>query len=82
MPLPKLADAEAHRINEQPWEPMPGHVKLRCAECRFLFSSPDPSAAQCPDCAILERRRLPTLRPDGAQVPGQGHRRGEGHPAL
>ncbi len=30
--MAKLEDAEAHRINELPWEPMPGHVKRRCGQ--------------------------------------------------
>ena len=41
----------ARRINEQPWEPLPGMVKRRCERCDFLFATPREAAqATCPDC--------------------------------
>jgi hypothetical protein len=37
------ADAEALAINAQPWEPLPGMVKLRCIKCHYWFAARDPA---------------------------------------
>jgi hypothetical protein len=52
-------DAAARAINAEPWEPLPGMVKLRCTDCHYWFASRDVAAERCADCcAILQRRRL------------------------
>jgi hypothetical protein len=52
-------DAAARAINAEPWEPPPGMVKLRCADCHYWFAARDVSAERCADCcAILQRRQL------------------------
>ena len=44
-------EAEARRINAQPWEPPPGMVKRQCQHCRYFFAAPRR------DCSA------PTVRP-------------------
>jgi hypothetical protein len=51
-----MSKAEARRINAEPWEPLPGMVKLRCIECHYWFAAREPATDRCPDCAILQRR--------------------------
>ena len=41
--------AHARAINEEPWEPIAGMVKLRCEECGFLFATYGKTAI-CADC--------------------------------
>ena len=62
---PADAEAAARRVNAEPWEPMPGMVKLQypdCrywfADCRYWFAAPHPRATYCPDCEIKRQRRL------------------------
>lgn len=50
-------DAEARRINCQPWQPLPGMVKLRCTTCFFWFAAPAADLEICPDCAIRLARK-------------------------
>jgi hypothetical protein len=53
-----MTNDRAERIvNAQPWEPLPGMVKLQCDACRFFFASHDPAAELCPDCMIRVSRR-------------------------
>lgn len=45
---------------EPPWEPLPGHVKRRCPNSRYLFAVPvavaeTELAPRCPDCAARQR---------------------------
>ena len=47
---------EARRVNAEPWEPMPGMVKVRCTNCGFLFAARSDTAGTCPDCLELLRR--------------------------
>ena len=55
-------EASARAVNAQPWEPMPGMVKLRCVECLYWFAARDPATAQCPDCAArLSHYDLPRM---------------------
>jgi hypothetical protein len=49
-------EAAARAANAEPWEPLPGMVKLRCTTCRYFF------AASAPD--------LPRLRPASASGGG------------
>jgi hypothetical protein len=53
-------EAEARRINAQPWEPLPGMVKRRCTRCHYWFAVAADEAeatSRCPDCVALERPR-------------------------
>jgi hypothetical protein len=50
------AEAMARRVNAQPWEPMPGMVKLRCPDCRYWFAASDPRTPRCQDCVALGSR--------------------------
>jgi len=44
-------EAEAHAINAEPCEPMPGMVKRQCDWCRYFFAAPATShEPRCPDC--------------------------------
>ena len=56
---PALVAARA--VNEEPWRPLAGHVKARCARCGFWFSSPAAAVVQqlcCRDCeGDLRRER-------------------------
>jgi hypothetical protein len=47
-------DAEARRINVQPWDPPPGMIKRQCPECRYFFAAPEGVAP--PDCMALGTR--------------------------
>ena len=40
----------AHAENDQPWEPLPGMLKLRCLKCHYWFASPGREIRTCPDC--------------------------------
>ena len=55
-PVPEDAEAVARRVNAQPWEPMPGMVKLRCTGCRYWFAASDPRTPRCQDCVALGTR--------------------------
>jgi hypothetical protein len=51
------AEAAARAINAEPWEPLPGMVKLQCAWCHYLFAAPVGSEElRCPDCATFGTR--------------------------
>jgi hypothetical protein len=61
MPTILKAEAAAREINEGSWEPLPGMVKRRCPDCRYLFAVPVALAEiepvpRCPDCAARGRR--------------------------
>lgn len=43
--------------NEQPWEPMPGMIKLRCDRCHFWFAARG-AETMCVDCTIAVRPRV------------------------
>jgi hypothetical protein len=58
MPHDLSADAKDRRINAQPWEPLPGMVKLRCTDCHFWFAARSPDTERCADCALLHQRKL------------------------
>jgi hypothetical protein len=54
----------ARRINEQPWEALRGHRKVRCPECDFWFSRPkqEPFQEFCKICdpaslGVVTRRK-------------------------
>ena len=51
-------EAAARQVNAEPWQPLPGMVKLRCADCHYWFAAPHPRATYCPDCEIKRQRRL------------------------
>ena len=53
-------EAQVRAVNAEPWEPLPGMVKLRCEDCRYWFASH--GAAVCPDCARFGTRPHRTLR--------------------
>ena len=42
--------------NEEPWRPISGHVKRRCAVCRFWFSA-TAGQEKCRDCEAVTRKR-------------------------
>jgi hypothetical protein len=48
-------EAAARAVNAEPWEPMPGMVKLQCARCAYWFAAAN-SAPYCPDCVIRQQR--------------------------
>jgi hypothetical protein len=50
-------EAAARAVNAEPWEPLPGMVKLRCTTCHYWFAAPAADAEACPDCAIRLVRR-------------------------
>jgi predicted Zn-ribbon and HTH transcriptional regulator len=57
-------EAEARATNAEPWEPLPGMVKKRCSQCRYLFAVPLAEAeatSRCPDCTGLGTRPAPKL---------------------
>ena len=57
-------DTTARAINAQPWEPLAGMVKKRCAECRYFFAVPvdeAEAASRCPDCAGLGTRPIKAI---------------------
>jgi hypothetical protein len=50
-------DALARAINSEPWQPLPGMVKLRCQLCAYWFATRDADVPYCPDCEIRLRRK-------------------------
>ena len=48
-------EAAARAVNAEPWEPLHGMVKLRCAVCDYWFAAPTAEVETCPDCAIQLR---------------------------
>ena len=48
-------EPDARAVNAEPWEPLPGMVKLRCQVCGYWFAAPAADAESCPDCAIRLR---------------------------
>jgi hypothetical protein len=58
MPHDLFADSDARAINAEPWQPMPGMVKCRCADCRYWFAARSPDTERCPDCEIAHQREL------------------------
>ena len=48
-------EADARAVNAEPWEPMPGMVKLHCSTCGYWFAAPAADTANCPDCTIRLR---------------------------
>jgi len=50
----------ARQVNAEPWDPLPGMVKLKCVECEFWYAEPDPRVRVpfCQDCKHLKRRGL------------------------
>jgi hypothetical protein len=50
-------EPDARAVNAEPWEPMPGMVKLRCSACSYWFAAPAADTERCPDCVIREQRR-------------------------
>jgi hypothetical protein len=50
-------EAEARAVNDAPWEPPPGMVKVRCAACGYWFAAPDARVERCPDCRLKPRRK-------------------------
>ncbi len=57
------AEAEARAVNAEPWEPLPGMIKLRCPRCLYFFAAPAAAATAdvtvlCPDCLAEGRRPL------------------------
>ena len=60
-------EAAARAVNAEPWEPMPGMVKLRCSTCSYWFAAPAAGASElCPDCAIRKRIREERLLLNGS----------------
>jgi hypothetical protein len=58
-PEPEDAETLARAVNAEPWQPLPGMVKRRCSQCRYLFAVPVAEAeatSRCPDCAGLGTR--------------------------
>lgn len=52
-------EQEARAINATDWEPLPGMVKKRCAQCHYWFAVPLAEAeatSRCPDCTGLGTR--------------------------
>jgi hypothetical protein len=52
----------ARAVNAQPWEPLPGMVKKRCSQCRYVFAvlvAEAEATARCPDCVGLGSRPAP-----------------------
>ena len=62
-------EADARAVNAEPWEPMPGMVKVRCAACRFWFATPTVDAETYVECAIRLRKRW-LIRVDQPQEAG------------
>lgn len=54
--VPADAQAVARRVNDEPWQPLPGMVKLCCPDCRYWFAAADPRAPRCPDCVSFGSR--------------------------
>lgn len=51
----RLVDRASIAENSQPWNPLPGHAKLRCITCGLFYSHPLGSQQiECRDC---KRRR-------------------------
>jgi rubrerythrin len=59
-------DALARAINAEPWQPLPGMVKLRCQHCAYWFATHDADEQPyCPDCRIRLRRAVGQGEGDG-----------------
>lgn len=44
---------EAGAVNERPWRPLPGMVKVRCEDCLYWFATPmRRPQLRCPDCEL------------------------------
>lgn len=54
-------DARARAINAEPWQPLPGMVKLRCQHCAYWFATRDADVPYCADCSATRRRKQPAL---------------------
>lgn len=68
-------ESYARAINAEPWEPLPGMVKRRCASCDYLYASPaDERTAICPECVKLQRL--------GKSYTGRNHARRQPHAAA
>jgi hypothetical protein len=52
-------EARARAINAEPWEPLPGMIKLRCRDCGYWFAAPAAGAKRCPDCARSRNVQFP-----------------------
>jgi hypothetical protein len=55
------ADATARRVNAEPWQPLPGMVKLCFPDCRYWFAvavvvAETEPAPCCPDCTAPPRQ--------------------------
>ena len=50
-------EATSRAINAEPWQPLPGMVKLHCSDCRYWFAAPHHDLERWPDCEIREQRR-------------------------
>jgi rubrerythrin len=59
----RRSDAEtlARQVNDEPWDPPPGMVKVVCSECEYLFAS-DLRTPLCPEC------RKPHIRHRGPRL--------------
>ena len=51
-------EPDARAVNAEPWEPLPGMVKLRCTTCHYWFAAPAADVENCPDCARHLRSRV------------------------
>ena len=59
--VPEDPEAVARRVNAEPWEPLPGMVKLQCPACRYWFAiaaavTEIGPAPRCQDCVIGQHR--------------------------
>ena len=57
------AEAASRAVNAEPWEPMPGMVKLQCPYCRYFFAAPITAEAGllCPDCLAEDTKTAAEL---------------------
>ena len=52
-------EAISRAVNSTNWQPLPGMLKTRCAQCRYWFAVPITAAAvtsRCPDCSGYRTR--------------------------
>jgi hypothetical protein len=59
-------EAEARRINAQPWQPLPGMARRRCDRCSYWFAVPmviAEATPHCPDCASRLNRAAAIATP-------------------
>lgn len=47
---------EAHAINNQPWQPLPGQVKKFCPNCEFWYATARRGQEICHDCEDKARK--------------------------